>query len=94
MRASAVSRLTPAPNFRLDRLPPTLPVDGAVHIDVVDGVPVFRASPEVEGRIEALLSKMRAGSLSDAERAELDGYEALDDHLSLLNRLARNHQQD
>lgn len=90
----AVSRPTPAPIVRLDRLPPTLPVDGAVHIDVVDGVPVFRASPEVEGRIEALLAMMRAGTLSDAEREELDAYEALDDHLSLLNRLARNHQQD
>ena len=37
-----------------------------------------------------LLEKERTRGLTAEEREELDFYEALDDYLSLLNRLARN----
>lgn len=63
-----------------------------MRIDLEDGVPVFRASAAVQARIEALIDREREGELTADERDELDGYEALDDHFSLLNRLARNQQ--
>ena len=40
--------------------------------------------------MDALIDREREGVLSADERDELDGYEALDDHFSLLSRLARN----
>lgn len=64
-----------------------------MRIELEDGVPVFRASTAVQQRIEALLERNRDGALSDAEREELDCYEALDDHFSLLNRLVRNQRR-
>ena len=79
-----------APTFRIDRLPASFPVEGAVHVELVDGVPMFRASAAVQQRIEHLLDLQREGALTDADRDELDCYEALDDHCSLLNRLTRN----
>ena len=79
----------PSPH-RFDRLPASFPSDGAVHVELVEGVPVLRASAAVQQRVEHLLERSRAGGLSDADREELDCYEALDDHFSLLNRLTRN----
>lgn len=73
-----------------ERLPASIPADGGVSVELVDGVPVFRASASVQARVEALLDRQREGLLSDAERDELDGYEILDDHLALVNRLARD----
>jgi hypothetical protein len=78
------------PAHRFDRLPASFPTDGAVHVELVDGVPVLRASNAVQQRVEHLLDLQREGALSDADREELDCYEALDDHFSLLNRLTRN----
>ena len=65
-----------------------------MRIDLEDGVPVFRASAAVPARIEALIDREREGVRSADERDELDGYEALDDHFSQLNRLARNPLHD
>ena len=75
---------------RLDRLPTSLPVEGAVRIELEEGTPVFRASSAVQTRIEALLSKQHASGLSQEEEQELDGYEEVDDYLSFLNRVVRN----
>lgn len=80
------------PHF--ERLPASFPADGAVHVELVDGVPMFRASTAVQARIEALLDLQKEGVLSAADREELECYEALDDHFSLLNRLVRNQRQD
>jgi hypothetical protein len=79
-----------APTPRFDRLPASFPAEGAVHVELVDGVPMFRASAAVQRRIEHLLDLQRDAALTDADREELDCYEALDDHFSLLNRLTRN----
>ncbi len=73
-----------------ERLQAGFPTDGGVSMELVDGVPVLRASAAVQARIEALLDRQRDGSLSDAERDELEAYEILDDHLALVNRLARS----
>jgi hypothetical protein len=75
---------------RLHRLPTTLPVEGAVRIEIEEGTPIFRASSAVQARIEALLLKQRASGLSAEEEQELDGYEEIDDYLSFLNRVVRN----
>ena len=44
----------------------------------------------VRDRIDMLLDRQREGALTQDDREELDCYEALDDHFSLLNRLVRN----
>lgn len=78
---------------RLARLPSSLPAEGAVRIELEDGFPVFRASSYVQARVEALIDRQREGVLTETEAEELDLYEALDDHFSLINRLARNQRE-
>ena len=72
---------------RRHQLPTTLPVEGAVRIEIEEGVPIFRASSTVQSRIEALLSKQGSAKLTAEEEKELDSYEEIDDYLSFLNRL-------
>lgn len=76
--------------LKLSHLPSSLPLDGAVRIELVEGVPIFRASNSVQGRIEALLIKQKESELTSEEVTELDKYEELDDYLSLVNRIVRN----
>lgn len=59
------------------------------HLDVQDGVAIFRASRDVQQRIEELLFKQQMRPLDVEEEQELDQYEKLDDCLSLVNRLIR-----
>jgi hypothetical protein len=76
--------------IKLEHLPSSLPLDGAVRIELVEGVPIFRASATVTERIETLIACGRESSLTEDEENELDGYEELDDYLSLVNRIIRN----
>jgi hypothetical protein len=76
--------------IKLEHLPNSLPLDGAVRIELVEGVAVFRASSIVIERIEALLVKQKESLLTLEEENELDKYEELDDYLSLVNRMIRN----
>jgi hypothetical protein len=76
--------------MKLLLLPNSLPLDGAVRIELVEGVPIFRASNLVQGRIEALLIKQKESVLTSDEEKELDEYEELDDYLSLVNRMLKN----
>ena len=78
---------------RLQQLPTTFPAEGAVRIEIEEGVPLFRASTVVQTRIEALLAKQRRSGLSPEENEELDSYEEVDDYLSFVNRLIRNRLQ-
>jgi Trm5-related predicted tRNA methylase len=78
---------------KLNRLPETLLRDGAVHLELEQGVIIFRASDAVQARIAALLEKQRARTLSEAEERELSDYEEVDDYLSHVNRLIRNLSQ-
>ena len=82
---------SPVPTLR--HLPASLPLDGAVRLELQDGVPVLRASTAVQRQITTLLRKQKHGTLSPSKTAELDQYEDLDDYLSLLNRLVRNSLQ-
>lgn len=81
--------ITPLPP-KLQSLPTTLPLEGAVRIELVEGVPMFRASNVVQERIETLLFKQQTSQLSPDEEQELDRYEEIDDYLSFLNRVVRN----
>jgi hypothetical protein len=65
-------------------------MDDAVRIEPCEGVPVFRATPRVQDRIEDLLEKQAEGPLSTGEQRELLAFEELDELLSLVNRLVRN----
>ncbi|MEH2421544.1 MAG: hypothetical protein V7K48_11660 [Nostoc sp.] len=75
---------------KLNSLPTTLPIEGAVRIDLEEGIPVFRASSTVQSRIEELLAKQQNIPLSAEEEKELDCYEEIDDYLSFVNRTIRN----
>jgi hypothetical protein len=85
--------MTTAPVYlfpRLRSLPVTLPVEGAIRIELQEGIPVFRASSSVQDRIETLLRKQQESGLMVEEAEELDRYEEIDDYLSFLNRVVRN----
>jgi len=75
---------------RLRKLPASLPRDGAICVELEEGVPVFRASTAVQERIFALLEKQAESSLTEAEVEEFNQYEVIDDYLSYLNRVVRN----
>ena len=76
--------------IKLEYLPNSLPLEGAVRIELVEEVPIFRASSLVQTRIETLLAKQKECNLTPEEIRELDEYEELDDYLSLVNRIIRN----
>jgi hypothetical protein len=75
---------------KLRSFPQNLSLEGAVRIELVEGVPIFRAANIVQNRIETLLAKQQDETLSPAEEDELDCYEDIDDYLSFVNRLVRN----
>lgn len=75
---------------KLDHLPETWLRDGAVHLELEQGVVIFRASAAVQTRIAELLDKQKATALTAAEERELTDYEEIDDYLSHVNRLIRN----
>lgn len=76
--------------LKLHSLPNSLPIEGAVRIELVEGVPILRASSIVQTRIETLLAKQKDLPLTTEEEKELDKYEELDDYFSLVNRTVRN----
>jgi len=75
---------------KLHGLPLTLPREGAVQLELEEGVLIFRVSDAVQNRIESLLLKQREAALSPNEAKELQQYEDIDDYLSFTNRLLRN----
>lgn len=75
---------------RLRSLPGSLPLEGAIRIELEEGVPVLRASSVVQDRVDTLLLKEREQGLSSEEAEEFERYEEIDDYLSFFNRLVRN----
>lgn len=71
----------------------TLPLDNIVCIELSEGIPIFRALPHTQARIEKLLEKQQTSPPPATEKRELTQYEELDDFLSLVNRLTRNLMQ-
>jgi hypothetical protein len=80
--------ISPLPN--LHSLPQNLPLEGAVRMELVEGIPIFRATSIVQTRIEALIAQQQDRVLRPAEEEELDCYEEVDDYLSFVNRMVRN----
>ncbi len=76
--------------LKSETLPAGLPVEQAIKLDLIEGIPVFRASRKIQNRIESLLQKKKETSLVTEEYEELDRYEELDDYLSFVNRTIRN----
>ena len=74
----------------LQQLPASLPLEGAVRIELQEGIPIFKASGAVQERVQFLLDRMKEVGLSEAEELELDKYEEIDSYLSFVNRLIRN----
>lgn len=74
----------------LERLPVSLPREGAIDLELEQGVLIFRVSQAVQERIETLLDKQREQTIAPSETEELQQYEEVDDYLSFLNRLIRN----
>jgi hypothetical protein len=85
-----MSTVAVRPLPRLHALPATLPLEGAVRIELEEGIPIFRASGSIQARIEELLLKEREIGLTVEEKEELDAYEEIDDYLSFVNRMLRN----
>jgi uncharacterized protein YnzC (UPF0291/DUF896 family) len=75
---------------KLQNLPNSLPLEGAVRIELVEGIPIFRASSTVQDRVEELLIRQKNSPLTFEEERELDLYEEIDDYLSFINRTIRN----
>jgi hypothetical protein len=75
---------------KLYSLPSNLPIEGAVRIELEEGIPILTASSVVLARIEQLLAKQQNLALSPEEEQELDSYEEIDDYLSFVNRTMRN----
>ena len=75
---------------QLENLRDTLPIEGAVRIELVEGIPMFRASTTVKNRIEELLDKQQTLPLNSDEEQEMNLYEEIDDYLSFVNRTVRN----
>ncbi|WP_442867170.1 hypothetical protein [Aphanizomenon sp. CS-733/32] len=59
----------------LHNLPATLPLEGAVTIELQERTPIFRASSNVQNRIETLLLQQQDSQLTPEEEQELDSYE-------------------
>lgn len=76
------------PNVK--KLPKSMPNDGSISMILEEGVPVFRASSQVQERIQKLLTHQLENELTSEEVEELDRYEEIDDYLSHLNRVVRN----
>ena len=57
--------------LKLNRLPETLQVEGAIRLELVEGIPIFRASDRVQNRLENLLSKQKESTLNSEEEKEL-----------------------
>ncbi|WP_375495190.1 hypothetical protein [uncultured Nostoc sp.] len=55
----------------LHSLPATLPLEGAISIELQEGIPIFRASNIVQNRITALLAKQKISLLTPEEEQEL-----------------------
>ena len=75
---------------KLENLRDILPIEGAVRIELVEGIPIFKASTAVKNRIQELLDKQQTLPLNPDEEQELNLYEEIDDYLSFVNRTVRN----
>ncbi len=77
-------------NITFNSLPQNLLRENAVKLELEQGIIIFRASSNVQKRIETLVEKEKREFLTPEELEELNAYEEIDDYLSRVNRLIRN----
>lgn len=65
------------------------PVAQIVFPDKAKAILGFQAAPELQARIEELAGKSTEGQLTEAERAEYEGYVRANKFIAILQRLAR-----
>ena len=65
------------------------PVLQIVLPDRTEALLKFRPAPELQARIESLASKSTEDNLSEAERAEYEGYVRANKFVAILQRQAR-----
>ena len=65
------------------------PVAEIVFPDKAQAILQFTPAPELQARIEELAEKSTEGLLSEAERAEYEGYVRANKFIAILQRLAR-----
>jgi hypothetical protein len=75
---------------KLENLSPNILLEGSISIELVEGIPILKASTAIRNRISELLAKQQDSFLDAYEERELDSYEAIDDYFSVVNRIARN----
>ena len=66
------------------------PVLRLVLPDKAEAVLKFRATPDLQARIEELAGKSTEGQLTETERAEYEGYVRANKFVAILQRQARN----
>jgi hypothetical protein len=76
--------------IKLDRLPKTLPREGAVSVELAEGVLMFRASRLFQERIEILKAQQKEAGLTAEELQELQDYEELNNYLTWVNQMLGN----
>ena len=73
----------------LHHLPASLPLDGALRLELQDGVPVLRASATVHTGLPPYSGSTRTAPFP-RRKQRAGRYEELDEYLSFLNRMVRN----
>lgn len=76
--------------IKLERLPKTLPKEGAVSVELAQGVVIFRTSRLFQERIEILKAQQNESELSAEEFQELRDYEELNNYLTWVNQMLGN----
>lgn len=76
--------------LKLPHLPSSLPSEGSVHIELVNGLLIFSASIQTQERIQTLIAQQQASNLTSQEQTELDGYREFISYLNLVNETMKN----
>jgi len=73
--------------LKLPHLPNSLPSEGSVHIELVNGLLIFSASIQTQERIKTLTAQ-QPSNLTSEEQTELDGYREFISYLNLVNEFS------
>ncbi|MEG5036315.1 hypothetical protein [Microcoleus sp. AT3-D2] len=76
--------------IKLPHLPNSLPSEGSVRIELVNGLLIFSASIQTQERIQTLTAQQQASNLTPEEQTELDGYREFISYLNLVNETMKN----
>jgi len=75
---------------KLETIPSSFPTEGALSLEIREGIPIIRSSSIIQNKIDRLINKQKEYGLSPDETDEFDYFEQIDDYISLVNRITRN----